>query len=92
MVNIRRNSEALTEPGDRVPELELVRAERVQPGEVVWGIQWRDDLRHGFLLDVKGRVCVEGARFVVGDGRNLVQIGTWELMEPNDLVLVQVHR
>lgn len=80
-------SKVLFEPGDRVPQLELVRAERVQVGEVVWGWQWQDNLRKGFALETEGMVVERVGP--TGDG-SAFAINSVALSRDR-LVLVQVH-
>lgn len=75
-------------PGDRVPQLELQRAERIEPGDVVWGFQWQDNLRKGLLLETEGVEVVYGA-LPLRDGT--VKIGSWAPVDRDRMVLIEVH-
>jgi hypothetical protein len=78
----------LFEPGDRVPALVLVRAARVLPGDVVWGIQYQENLRKGFLLDTEGTVVEKGAEPVGNAGG--VRLASW-VLTPDRMVLVEAR-
>lgn len=78
----------LFEPGDQLPSLRLERAGRVLPNDVVWGVQWQDNLRKGFLLETEGYVCERGA-VPAGDG--LVRVGAWAAMDEDRMVLVEMR-
>ncbi len=80
----------LFEPGDEVPRLVLVRAERVQPGEVLWGWQVEDNLRKGFHLEVEGIVVDRGAEPVEGYP-GFVRLASLTAFRTDRMVLVQVH-
>lgn len=84
-------STVLFEPGDRVPPLELVRAERVQAGDIVWGFQ-HDSIstRKGFNLMAEGVELGHGA-IPVRDGDGMVTVGQWPAMNGDRLLLVQVR-
>jgi hypothetical protein len=76
---------ALLEPGDGV-RLKLVRAERVLPDDIYWGVQ-RDPraARKGFILESEGVPVPQGA---APAEYGKVQIGPYWVNE-GDLVLVQ---
>ena len=75
----------LLEPGDRVA-LTVVRAERVLPGDVYWGVEaQRGCPRKGFILESEGVPVPRGAEFGM-DGR--VRLASFDVMEPDALVLI----
>jgi hypothetical protein len=74
-----------------LPALEVKLAKDVLPNDIVWGIQWQDNLRKGFLLDNEGVVCELGAKpLPAGQRADLVQFGYWAPMPLDRLVLVEV--
>lgn len=83
-------SKVLFEPGDTVPVLELVRAERVLPGEILWGWQVEDNLRKGFHLEAEGIVMEKGALPVDGHP-GMVKLASLTAFKADRMVLVQKH-
>lgn len=79
----------LFEPGDRV-SLMVVRAERVQPGDVYWGIAWAPGKpQKGFVLESEGVPVPEGAvPFLRGTTK--VKIANYTV-DPDSLVLVELR-
>ena len=78
----------LHEPGDALPALIVVRANRVLPGDIYWGTREANP-RKGWHVEAEPVTATAGA-VPAGDGSSeYLQIGPYAGFLPEDLVLIQ---